>query len=377
MTKRMIIMLTAVIVVFGLIFGYKAIGNHFMNEFFDNMPMPAAAITATEVYEDEWIPSTEAVGTFVAVDGAELSVPVPGVVVAIHFDNGQNVTRGQALVSLDTQTDEAELQRLEAAAQLAALEQERLERLHQRQSVSEADLERAQSETAQARASVRAQEARIRQKTVRAPADGVAGIRRVNIGQYVSPGEPVVTVGAVDPLYMNFSLPEQRLAQVRPGQRLSVRADAWSDVIFDGEITAIEPRVQESTRTFEVQATIDNAEGLLRPGMFGRVRLETGAAESVKVIPQTAVQFNPYGNAVFVINDNNANQTGNQQTVTQRLIRTGPTRGDMIVVREGLEPGERVATSGLLKLRNEAAVTIIDNGQVQPTAELAPRPENQ
>jgi membrane fusion protein (multidrug efflux system) len=371
MTKRMILMLVAVTVVFGLIFGYKAIVNHFINDFFDNMQMPPASITATEVVEDLWIPSTEAVGTFVAVAGAELTVEVAGTVTTIHFENGQPVSRGQVLVSLDIETDQADLERLEAAAELAALEQRRLERLHLQQSVSEADLERARSESAQAQASVRAQQARIRQKTVRSPTDGIAGIRRVNVGQYVQPGQQVVTVGAADPLYLNFSLPERRLAQVVPGQTLAVTTDVWADQLFEGEITAIEPRVNESTRTFEVQATIANPERLLRSGMFGRVHLETGAARSVLVIPQTAVQFNPYGNAVFVIHEN-----GDTRIVQQRLVRTGQTRGDLIEVVEGLEPGDRIATSGLLKLRNDATVTIIDNSQVQPSADQAPRPEN-
>lgn len=372
MKLRMILMLVGVIVVFGLIFGYKAVGNHFMNQFFDNMPMPPASITATEVYEDSWVPSTEAVGSFVAVDGAELTTEVGGIVTGIHFDNGQPVEEGQRLVSLDVDVDEAELERLQAAARLAELERARFERLFGQDSVSEADLQRAQSEASQAEAAVRSQQARVRQKTVRAPFDGIAGIRRVNVGQYVSPGMPVVAVESLDPIYLNFNLPEQRLAQVREGQRLTVGVDAFPDRQFEGTISAIEPRVRETTRTFEVQATFANENGQLRPGMFGRVRLNTGTAETVMVIPQTAVQFNPYGNVVFVINEN-----GDGLSVNQRLIRTGRTRGDMIAVLEGLEVGEQIATSGLLKLRNDAPVTISENSDAQPSAELEPRPENQ
>lgn len=371
-THRLILMLVAVGVIFGLIFGYKAVVSYFMNQYFDNMPMPAATITATEVYEDHWIPAAEAVGSFVAVDGADLTVEVGGIVAAIHFENGQAVEAGQLLVSLDVDADEAELERLQAAAKLAELEQARLERLYRQNSISEADMQRAQSETTQANAAVRTQRARIRQKTVRAPFDGIAGIRRVNTGQFVSPGMPVVTAQSLDPIYLNFSLPEQRLAQIRPGQHLAVRVDAYPGMQFNGEISAIEPRVRESTRTVDVQATFTNEGGLMRPGMFGRVRLETGEAETVKVIPQTAVQFNPYGNAVFVIEEN-----GDEPRVTQRLIRTGQTRGDMIAVLEGLEVGERIATSGLLKLRNDAVVNISDNGELQPPSELEPRPENQ
>lgn len=377
MKLRMILMLVGVIVVFGGIFGFKAVGNYFMNDFFDNMPMPTASVTAAEVYEDHWVPSTEAVGSFVAVDGAELAVEIGGTVTGIHFENGQAVEEGQRLVSLDVDVDEAELERLQAAARLAELEQARFERLFRQNSVSEADLQRAQSESAQAEAAVRSQQARVRQKAVRAPFDGVAGIRRVNVGQYVSPGMPVVAVQSLDPIYLNFSLPEQRLAQVLAGQHLTVDVDAFPDMQFEGEISAIEPRVSESTRTFEVQATFANEDGLLRPGMFGRVRLDTGATQTVKVIPQTAVQFNPYGNAVFVINENGDGENGDGLRVNQRLIRTGRTRGDMIAVLEGLEVGERIATSGLLKLRNDAPVVISENGDAQPSAELEPQPENQ
>lgn len=372
MKKRMFYMLLATGVVFGLIFGYKAVGNYFMNRYFDEMPEPPAIVTATEVYEDQWRPATEAVGSFSAVNGAELTTELGGIVREIHFENGQRVESGQRLISLDVEADEAELERLQAAAGLAQLEMARFERLYRQNSVSESELQRAQSEAAQAEAAVRSQQARIRQKILRAPFDGIAGIRRVNVGEYVSPGTPLVALEQLRPIYLEFQVAQRRVGQIESGDPVRASVDAFPDLEFSGEITAIEPRVSESTRTFRLQATLDNDRELLRPGMFGRVRLEADGVEIVRVIPQTAVKFNPYGNAVFVIEE-----VGDVLRVRQRLVRTGRTRGDLIAVTEGLEIGERVATSGLLKLRNDAVVEINDDGRVQPPADSDPRPENQ
>ncbi|RUO24380.1 efflux transporter periplasmic adaptor subunit [Aliidiomarina minuta] len=373
MIKRMILMLVAVTVILGLIFGYKAIGNHFMNEFFDNMPMPAASITATEVIESNWTPTTRAVGSFVAVQGTELTSQASGIVTAIHFENGQQVTEGQPLVSLDTEVDEAELARLKAMLDIAELDAERLERLQTDRNISESEVQRARSEALQAKAAVDARKAEIRKKTIKAPFNGVVGLRQVNLGQYLSPGQAVVSIQSLDPVYLNFSLPEQRLSEIRLGHVLRVRVDAYPDRVFEGSITAIEPSVRQSTRTFEIQGLFDNDDEYLRPGMFGRVEMDLGDSKSVKVIPQTAVQFNPYGNLVYVINENDDGGL----FVQQRLIRTGRTQGDLIEVTEGLELGEQIATSGLLKLRNEAAVKINTDPALQPPADSAPRPANQ
>ncbi len=375
MKKRMILMLAAMALLFGGIFGFKAVGNYFMNQFFDTMSEPAATVTATEVSEDNWTPALRAVGTFLARNGAELTTEAAGIVSGIHFESGTAVEAGQRLVSLDTEADEAELERLAAAAELAVLERERASRLFRDNSISESEVERRASEAAQARAAVRVQEARIRQKTLRSPFDGIAGIRKVNLGQYVSPGTPMVAVESLDPLYLNFTLPEQRLTEVRTGQKVEARVDAFPGETFTGEVTALEPGVRESTRTFDIQATFANPEGRLRPGMFARIDLTTGEPSAVRVIPQTAVQFNPYGNSVFVIAEDD--DDAGRLRARQRFVRTGERRGDLVTVVEGLEAGERVATSGLLKLRNNAPVEISENGDLQPSADRAPTPANQ
>lgn len=372
MTKRMIIMLIAVGILFGGIFGFKIFMNGFLNNMFDNMPMPTATITATEVTEDEWTPQTRAVGSFRAVNGAELTAEASGMVTGIHFDNGDEVKKGQKLVTLNPETDEADLERLQATEKLALLELERHRKLYEEGNISESELQRRESEAAQASAAVKSQQARLRQKTIRAPFDGISGIRQVNLGQYVSPGNPVVSVQSLDPIFLNFTLPEQELGRVENGQSIAVAVDAYPEESFTGEITAIEPAVDESTRTFEVQATLQNDDLRLRPGMFARVSLDVGESRHVKLVPQTAIQFNPYGNAVFVIREE-----GEELKVTRRFVSTGERRGDMIVIQEGLEVGDRVATSGLLKLRNDASVKINDDPELQPNTDLDPQPANQ
>ncbi|MDQ2077768.1 efflux RND transporter periplasmic adaptor subunit [Marinimicrobium sp. ABcell2] len=373
MAKRMILMLVAVGILFGGIFGYKAVGNYFMNQFFDDMPVAPATITATEVTEAEWRPEATAVGTFMAVNGAQLTSEANGIVTGIHFENGARVTQGQRLVSMDIEADEAELERLQAVERLALVELNRHERLYRENNISESELQRRESEAAQASAAVKTQEARIRQKTIRAPFDGISGIRQVNLGQYVGAGSPVVSVQSLDPIFLNFTLPERRLPLLHVGQQVNARADAYPETTFTGEITAIEPSIQESTRTFLVQATFANADLLLRPGMFGRAQVDIGEPDTVKLVPQTAIQFNPYGNSVFIIREDDDGTLRSHQ----RFVMTGERRGDLITVVDGLEVGDRIATSGLLKLRTGSVVIISDNGDVAPTAELDPQPENQ
>ncbi len=372
MVKRMIIMLLIAALVFGGIFGYKAIGNHFMNQFFDNMPMPPVHITAATVSTDQWQPYVSAIGSFVAINGTELSTEVSGIVKGIHFDNGAAISKGQVLLTLDDTVDQAELPGLMAVEKLAKIELSRYQRLFKEKSVSELDLIRRESEAEQATAAVLMQQARIAQKTIVAPFSGIAGIRQVNLGQLVSPGTNVVSLQSLDPIYLNFSLPEQFLSNINTEQQLTVMVDAYPQQPFSGKVTAIAPAVKTSTRSIEIQATFANPQQKLRPGMFARVQMDNGDITPVTLVPQTAVQFNPYGNSVFVLRE-----TDGQLSAHQRFVVTGKTRGDLIAIEKGLEPGEQVATSGLLKLRNGAAVVISSNGRAQPSAEQHPAPANQ
>jgi len=369
MSKRFVLMLLAVTVVFGGIFGFKAFVNTQIEAFFDDMPVPTATITATTARAMAWTPQVHAVGTLEAVQGTVLSSEVGGIVREILFEPGTAVAAGTLLLRLDTATDQAELESLDAAADLARRELQRARRLAEDRNISEAEVQRRQSEADQARAAVNAQQARIDQKHLRAPFDGVLGIRRVNLGQYLSPGDAIVTLESLDPIFVNFTLPEGRLGQVQAGQPLRIGVDAFAET-FTGAITTIEPRVRAASRSFELQGRLANSEGRLRAGQFARIALDTGAPETVLVVPQTAVRFNPFGNSVFVIQEDDAGTL----RVRERFVQTGARRGNLIHILDGLEVGERVASSGLLKLQNDTPVAITD--EAAPSEDPDPRPGN-
>lgn len=384
MRKRMIWMLIGAIVVFGGVFGVKAMMSAGMNQFFDSMPQPASAVTAAVAKQERWSDNEESVGTFVAINGTNVTTEAGGVVKSIEFEAGQPVKAGAVLIRLNTANELATLNSLEATAKLAAVQRDRWRKLGQDKLVSQDEVEQRATAAASARANADAQRALIAQKTIRAPFDGFLGIRQVNLGQFVNPGDPIVSLQALDPIYLDFSLPEKLMGQVQSGTRVSATVDAMPGRTFEGEVSAIQPEVEASTRNFKVQATLDNAEGNLRPGTFAHVGFALGGERNVVVIPQTAVSFNPYGNAVYVITKKKRAEgekdmqgkplTGDKLIVTQRFVKTGATRGDLVAVTDGLKPGERVATSGLLKLRNDAEVTI--NNKVLPTAEAQPKTEN-
>ena len=374
MNKRFIIVIAACVVVFGGVLALQMMLRKGMNDFFDNMPMPAASVTAAEAQSFTWERGISAVGTARAVNGTQLTTQAAGIVTEIRFNSGDMVKKGDILLRLDDATDRAELQALRAAAELSRLELERTRRLQNQGSVSKAELDRAQSQYDQAQGSLNTQEARVAQKTIRAPFDGQLGIRQVDLGEYVAAGAPVVSVQQLSPIYIEFSLPEQRLSELALDLEVDVTVDAWPEDTFTGTISAIEPGIDRSTRNFTAQATLANEDGKLRSGMFARVNVDLGEAEDVLAVPQTAISYNPYGNAVFVIveKQNEAGET--QLVVNRRFVRTGRTRGDYVAILEGLEAGDRVATSGLLKLNNNAAITISEDVDLNP--QLEPTPDN-
>ena len=381
---RWILMLVGVVVVFGGVFFVKGFFAKQTNNFFDNMPQPAVAVSTYDARTERWSSSGEAVGTFVAVNGTDVTTEAGGVVRSIEFDAGQPVAAGAVLVRLNTANEDATLKALQASAQLARVQADRWQRLSRDQLVSKDDAQQKLTAAATAQAQVEAQRALVAQKTIRAPFSGVLGIRKVNLGQYVAPGAAVVSLQQLDPIYLDFSLPEQEIGKMVVGTRIRASVDALPGQVFEGEVTAIEPQVDANTRNFKVQATLPNPDRAVRPGGFAKVGFDLGGARDVVVIPQTAVSFNPYGNAVFVVSKVKRKPgekdmqgkplTGDKFVVTQRFVKTGATRGDLIAVTDGLKPGEQVVTSGLLKLRNDAEVTI--NNDVQPSADARPSVEN-
>ena len=382
--KRMFWMLLAAVVVFGGVFGFKAFFAAQTNNFFDNMPQPAVTVSSAIAKSERWSDDGESVGTFTAINGTDVTTEAGGVVSAIEFDAGQPVAAGTVLVRLNTANEAATLKALDASAHLARVQADRWQQLGTQQLVSKDEVQQRITAAATAQAQADAQRALIAQKTIRAPFAGILGIRKVNLGQYVAPGAAIVSLQQLDPIYVNFALPEQLIGKMVEGTAVRASLDSLPGKTFDGMVTAVDPQVDPNTRNFQAQATLRNPDRVLRPGAFARIGFALGGERDVVVIPQTGVSFSPYGNAVFVITRQARKQgekdaqgkplTGDKFVVTQRFIKTGMTRGDLIVVADGLKPGEQIVTSGLLKLRNGAEVTI--NNQVQPAASAQPTPEN-
>lgn len=367
MTKRMIIVLLLLGLVFGGIFGFKAFVNTKMTQFFDNMEPPAATVTTAEAERAQWTPSIAAVGTLFAANGIDVSPEVAGTIERIAFTSGQRVKAGDVLMQLDTATDRAQLDVLRAQRDLAKSELDRQQALLKRRTTSQAEFDRAQSQYKQVLASISNQQAVIDKKTVKAPFAGTVGIRKVDLGSFVGSGVAVVSLQQLDPLRLRFSVPEQQLAKLALGLSVTARVDAYADQEFTGEITAIEPSVNAATRNVQVEAELANPERLLRPGMFARVEVQLPGSDDYLTLPNSAITYNPYGDSVFIVVPAQGDGEGAKPTVKRSFIKTGPRRGDQVAVLDGLEPGEQVVTSGQLKLRNGSTI-IIDNSRLPADA---------
>jgi membrane fusion protein, multidrug efflux system len=376
-TKRMLIMLILAGVVFGAVFGMKWFGNKMMVQYLENMPVPPATISATEVQSMRWDNRLEAIGSLVPVNGAELTTEVGGIVTALHFESGQHIAKGALLVSLDARDERGELQRLQAQAELAELNRKRREQLYKLEAISKSDYDAVVAEANAAKAAVEAQAGRLALKEIRAPFAGQLGIRRVNVGQYVSPGTALVSLQSLDPIDVDFTLPEQYTGRIEPGFKVGVRVESQPERSFDGEVLAVEPRIDAATRNFGVRARLPNPDGLLRAGQFGRVVLLLPGEREVLAIPRTAVEYSSYGTSVFVVRERKAadGQAPQQDQpaleVVQRFVRLGDSRGDYVAVVDGLELGAQIATSGLMKLRNQQPVII--NNELAPNVQLEPK----
>lgn len=389
MNKRMIIMLAACALVLGGLFGFKWFQGKMMEAFFAEMAAgQVATVSATQARKDSWTLSLNAVGTVRAIDGVNVTTEAAGVVESIEFRSGEKAKKGDVLVKLRDAEDQARLLALKAAAEERRSGFERVSRLYDDGNASESQRDLARSQLVQARAERDAQKERLAKKTLRAPFDGELGIRQINKGQYIQPGTPVVNLQSLNPIHVDFSLPEQRMSDVEEGMQVRVKLSAYPDETFEGRITALEPGVNSETRNFNLQARLPNEEKKLRPGMFADVSVQLPGSEDVVTVPRTAISFNPYGNSVYVIQEKESGEADDASgsgdsadddgeptlIVKRRFVETGRTRGTMIAVTDGLEPGERVVSSGLLKLRNNAEVQI--NNEVTPPEDTAPQPDN-
>ena len=373
MTKRMTIMLAAVAVVFGLIFGFQIFKGMMIKKFIMAASNPAQTVSAAKASYSEWQPNIEAVGTLRAVKGADLSLEVSGVVESISFNSGDDVEAGATLLKLRTADDVARLHSLEAVAELSEITNERDQKQFKMQAVSQATLDTDSANLKNAQAQVDQQQAIIDKKILRAPFAGHLGIRAVDLGQYLAPGTVIVTLQALDPIYVDFFVPQQAVDQVRLGQTVAVEVDAFKDKTFAGEISAINPKVDTGSRNVQIRATLKNADHKLLPGMYATVEIDTGTPKAYVTLPQTAITYNPYGDTVYVVESKGADADGKPQlTARQTFVTVGPTRGDQVAVLKGVDEGDMVVTAGQIKLHNGTAV-LIDNS-VTPTADAAPVP---
>lgn len=335
---------------------------------------PPETVSSTSSREEHWQDAIKAVGTITAVQGVTVTPDIPGTVHEIAFESGAVVAKGDLLVRLDISSEEAQLRAIEAQVELARLNLDRTRKLRAENTISQADLDAAEATLKQNQANADNIRATIEKKTLRAPFAGRLGLRLVNLGQYLETGKPIVSLQSLSPVYAGFSLPQQELARLKTGMTVRLSTDAYPDRQFEGKLTAINPDLDQATRSVGVQATFENAEQLLRPGMFARVEVLLPGDQKVLVIPSTAMLSEPYGNSVYVI-ESKADKDGKTSlTVRHQIIRTGRTRGDFISVESGLKPGERIVGAGLFKLRN--GMSVIENNELAPKSTETPRPSD-
>ena len=373
MTRRMVIMLVAVAIVLGGIFGFQAFKAAMIKKFMASMASPPQTVSTIKAGYSEWQSKIEAVGSLRAVKGADLSLEVSGVVDSISFTSGDDVEQGALLFKLRSDDDVAKLQSLQATADLNEITYERDQKQFKLQAVSQATLDTDAANLKNAKALVAQQQATLDKKTLFAPFAGHLGIRAVDLGQYLSAGTTIVTLQALDPIFVDFFVPQQSVDQIRIGQTIAVKIDAFKDRTFAGEISAINPKVDATSRNVQIRATLKNPDHKLLPGMYATVDISTGAPQNLVTLPQTSITYNPYGNTVYVVDDKGADASGKpQQVVRQTFVTTGATRGDQVAVLKGVNDGDMVVTAGQIKLHNGSPV-LIDNS-VTPTADAAPVP---
>jgi len=375
MTKRMIIMLVVVGLLLGGLVGFNIFKGYMMQKYMASAPVPSSTVTAMKAEYQQWQPQLSAVGTLRAVRGVDVTSEVAGLVRSIEFKSGDEVKAGQVLAQLNADSDVAQLHSLEAAADLAATVYERDKAQLAAEVISKAQVDTDAGDLKSKRAQVAQQAALVEKKTLRAPFAGKLGISTVNPGQYLNAGDKLVTLQTIDPIFIDFNLPQQQLPLVAIGQKVTLTADAYKGVTFEGKVNAINPKVDTNTRNVMIEATIPNSKRLLLPGMFATVKLNSGDEQRYLTLPQTAITYNPYGDTVFVVKESDKKDAKGNAVLTaqQVFVTTGPTRGDQVAILKGVEPGSQVVTSGQVKLKNGSPVVI--NNSVLPANSPNPAPQ--
>ncbi|HEX6790348.1 MAG TPA: efflux RND transporter periplasmic adaptor subunit [Candidatus Krumholzibacteria bacterium] len=335
---------------------------------------PPEAVTTVKAEESNWEGRLHAIGTVTAVQGVTLSADLPGVVASIEFESGRAVKKGDVLLRLDTTQERAQLESAIARRDLAKLNFDRVTSLREKNANSQADLDRAGAEAKQAEAAVAELQAVIDRKTIRAPFSGVLGIRKVNLGQYLAGGDPVVSLQATAPIYVDFSVPQQNAGGIQRGIEVQVVREGTSDVLESGKVNAINSIIDPATRNVDAQALFSNKSGALRPGMFVEVSVMLGESAKVVTLPVSSVAYAPYGNSVFIVEQVKGPDGKEYLGVRQQFVKLGESRGDQVAVLSGVNAGQEVVTSGVFKLRGGAAVQV--NNDIKPSNTTEPKPED-
>lgn len=375
LVKRMLIMLLLVFVVIGGIFGFQTFKGIMIKKFMASMGNQVQTISTVTTATAPWQDKLQANGSLRAVRGADLSVEAAGIVDTIHFDSGADVPAGATLLSLKPNDDPAKLAQLQAAADLSAITYKRDQEQFAAQAVSQATLDTDLANLKSARAQVAAQQALIQEKILKAPFAGRLGIRQIDQGQYLAAGTAVVTLQALDPIVIDFYVPQQALAKIKVGASVDATVDTYPGKQFKGTISSVNSKVDTASRNVQVRASFRNPEHHLVPGMYANVEIDSGAARPEITVPQTAITYNPYGNTVFVVTQQGNDEHGKPKMVaTQRFVTLSDTRGDQVAVQSGLKIGEVVVIAGQMKLHNGSAV-VIDN-HLLPANDANPTPPN-
>ena len=371
-TKQMTVTVLSVALVFGAVYGFQQFRNNMISKMIRGNGMPPQAVSTIIASESDWHPMLKTIGTLRAVQGANLSTESGGLITGIHFRSGATVKAGQLLIELNAAPLQAQLAQLQAAEKLADITLQRDRAQLKIKAISQATVDADQANLDSARAQIKAQQAAIAEKIIRAPFSGRLGLRQVDPGQYLSPGSPIVSLQKLDPIYVEFYVPQGDLPKIHTGMTIQASSDALPGKKLTGTVTAIEPLIDSTTRNVKIRAMLPNHDNKLLPGLYMNIALDQGISHRWITLPSTAIAYNPYGSTVFIVHDKGKAADGKPNLIVeQQFVTTGATRGDQVAVLTGVHAGDVVVTSGQLKLHNEAPVFI--NNSIQPTND--PHPE--
>jgi membrane fusion protein (multidrug efflux system) len=372
MKFKVFLALVLVVLVFLGLAGVKALQIKSLIDAGKAYVPPADTVSTAVVISQSWQDELPAIGSIAAVQGVTVTTEIAGTITEIHFESGSVVAKDDLLVRLDTSSEEAQLRALESQVELARINVERARKLRDGNTISQSELDTDEAALKQNQANADNIRATIAKKTIRAPFAGRLGIRQVNLGQYLDTGKPIVSLQSLSPVYANFSLPQQELGKLSTGLPVRVTTDGYPGREFAGTLTAINPDLDESTRSITLQATLDNADHALRPGMFARVNVLLPQEKNVLVIPLTAVLSQPFGDTVYVVEPGTNAAEG--LVVRSQVVQTGAARGDFITVEAGLKAGDKVVNAGLFRLRNHE--NVVEDNTLAPKASQTPQPNN-